>query len=69
MLEPLILTRVNSPLKDLVKSACANPGKLNLGALNPGSTQHLAAELFKSVTGRKSSVGTGFRPQPKPHSR
>jgi tripartite-type tricarboxylate transporter receptor subunit TctC len=52
--EPLILTRVNSPLKsvqDVVKAACANPGKLNLGAINPGSTQHLAAELFKSVTG------------------
>jgi tripartite-type tricarboxylate transporter receptor subunit TctC len=51
--EPLILTRANSPLKsvqDLVKAARANPGKLNFGAINPGSTQHLAAELFKSVT-------------------
>jgi len=51
--EPLILTRANSPLKsvqNLVKAARANPGKLNFGAINPGSTQHLAAELFKSVT-------------------
>ncbi|MGH9811234.1 MAG: Bug family tripartite tricarboxylate transporter substrate binding protein, partial [Terriglobia bacterium] len=34
-----------------VKLAKANPGKLNIGTINPGSTQNLAAELFKSVTG------------------
>jgi tripartite-type tricarboxylate transporter receptor subunit TctC len=29
----------------------ANPGKLNLGTPNIGTTQHLAAELFKSAAG------------------
>ena len=28
-----------------------NPGKLNLGAINPGSTQNLSAHLFKQITG------------------
>ena len=38
-------------LQDVVKAAKANPGKLNIGTINPGSTQNLAAELFKNVTG------------------
>jgi tripartite-type tricarboxylate transporter receptor subunit TctC len=48
----LLLTRAESPLKslqDLIKAAKAKPGKLNIGTINPGSTQNLAAELFKSV--------------------
>jgi tripartite-type tricarboxylate transporter receptor subunit TctC len=36
-------------LKDLVQFARANPGKLNIGTINIGSTQNLAAELFKSM--------------------
>jgi tripartite-type tricarboxylate transporter receptor subunit TctC len=36
-------------LGDLVAAAKADPGKLNLGCINIGSTQHLSAELFKSV--------------------
>lgn len=28
-----------------------NPGKFNLGTISPGTTQHLAGELFKSTTG------------------
>lgn len=48
----LIIAKADSPYKslpDLVKAAKANPGKLNVGTINPGSTQNLAAELFKSV--------------------
>jgi tripartite-type tricarboxylate transporter receptor subunit TctC len=43
-----------SPLrsvKDLIAHAKANPGKLNIGTINIGSTQHLSAELFKSMAG------------------
>ena len=38
-------------LADMLAFARSNPGKLNFGTINPGSTQHLSAELFKSVTG------------------
>jgi tripartite-type tricarboxylate transporter receptor subunit TctC len=36
---------------DIVNFAKRNPGKLDIGTTSPGSTQFLAAELFKSVTG------------------
>ena len=38
-------------LPELLAYAKANPGKLNIGSINIGSTQHLAAELFKSSAG------------------
>jgi tripartite-type tricarboxylate transporter receptor subunit TctC len=38
-------------VKDLVAAAKANPGRLNIGTINIGATQHLAAELFKSMSG------------------
>ena len=38
-------------LGDLLAFARANPGKVNLGTPNIGTTQHLAAELFKSASG------------------
>jgi len=38
-------------LKDLIAAAKASPGKLNFATINPGSTQNLSAELFKSVAG------------------
>lgn len=38
-------------LADLMAYGKANPGKLNIGTPNIGTTQHLAAELFKSATG------------------
>jgi len=38
-------------LADLMAWSKANPGKLNVGTPNIGTTQNLAAELFKSATG------------------
>jgi tripartite-type tricarboxylate transporter receptor subunit TctC len=38
-------------LKDAVAFAKANPGKLNVGTIAVGSTQHLAAKLFETVAG------------------
>jgi tripartite-type tricarboxylate transporter receptor subunit TctC len=38
-------------LGDFLKAARAKPGALNVGTVNPGSTQHLTAELFKSTAG------------------
>lgn len=41
---------------DLVAFGKANPGKLNFGTSSIGSTQHLAAELFKSQAGLDAQV-------------
>ena len=38
-------------LPALVAYAKANPGKVNIATINPGSTQNLAAELFKRSLG------------------
>jgi len=38
-------------LRDVMAYAKANPGKLTIGTIAPGSTQHLSAELFKTVAG------------------
>jgi tripartite-type tricarboxylate transporter receptor subunit TctC len=49
-----VLASASAPYKnlgELMAFAKANPGKLNVGTINIGSTQHLAAELFKSRTG------------------
>jgi len=43
-------------LPELLTWAKANPGKLNIGSINIGSTQHLTAELFKSVAGLDAQV-------------
>lgn len=46
-----VLVPADSPhatLAQLLAHARARPGQLNIGSINIGSTQHLAAELFKS---------------------
>lgn len=43
-------------LPELLTWSKANPGKLNIGSINIGSTQHLTAELFKSVAGLDALV-------------
>jgi tripartite-type tricarboxylate transporter receptor subunit TctC len=62
----LIVTRSGSPLKsvqDFVAAAKANPGKINVGTINPGSTQNLAADLFASTTGINVAI-VPFRASP-----
>ena len=50
----VILVNKDSPLNnvhDLLLFAKNNPDKFNIGSVSIGSTQHLAAELFKSMSG------------------
>ncbi len=59
--EMLIATPADSPYKtvqDIIKAARASPGKLNLAAINPGSTQNLSAHLFKQLTGIDATIVT-----------
>lgn len=50
-------------LGDLLAAAKAAPGKLNFGTINPGSTQNLSAELFRSSAGIDVSI-VPFRTSP-----
>jgi tripartite-type tricarboxylate transporter receptor subunit TctC len=43
-------------VRDLIAAARANPNKFNIGTINIGSTQNLAAELFKSMSGIEAQV-------------
>ena len=43
-------------LNELLSFARANPGKLNIGTINVGSTQNLSAELFKTTAGIQAQV-------------
>ena len=50
--DALFITNAESPyrtLQDFIKVAREKPGTLNIGTINPGSTQNLTAELFKST--------------------
>ena len=38
-------------LQDVISEAKRNPGKLNIGTITPGGTQHLAGELFRTTAG------------------
>jgi tripartite-type tricarboxylate transporter receptor subunit TctC len=48
-------SRIGS-VRELIAFARANPNKFNIGTINPGSTQNLAAELFKSMAGVDAQV-------------
>jgi putative tricarboxylic transport membrane protein len=57
--EMLLAVKAESPLKslqDVVTAARRDPGKLNFGAINPGSTQNLSAHLFKLVSGSDVTI-------------
>jgi len=50
----IVATKAQSPLRsvsEIISAARKNPGRLNFGTINPGSTQHLAAELFRIAAG------------------
>lgn len=50
----VLLVSPDSPIKsvqELIAAAKASPGKLNVGTIAIGATQHLSAELFKSMAG------------------
>ena len=54
-----LVVNADSPLRSvpaLVAFAKANPGKFNIGITNIGSTNHVSAELFKSMAGLDSQV-------------
>lgn len=54
-----IVVPANSPHKtlgELLAFARANPGKLNLGTINIGSTQNLAGELFRTRAGIDAQI-------------
>jgi tripartite-type tricarboxylate transporter receptor subunit TctC len=48
-------SRIDS-VKALLDYAKANPGKLDIGTINVGSTQNLAAELFRSMSGIDATI-------------
>jgi tripartite-type tricarboxylate transporter receptor subunit TctC len=57
----LLVVPPSSPYKsvtDVIEAARKAPGKLNLGAINPGSTQNLSAHLFAQVSNAQFTVVT-----------
>lgn len=54
-----VVAHPEAPFKtfaELLAHAKANPGRLNIGSINIGSTQNLAAELFKSSAGIDAQI-------------
>jgi tripartite-type tricarboxylate transporter receptor subunit TctC len=57
----LLVVPPTSPYKsvrDVIAAARKAPGKLNLGAINPGSTQNLSAHLFQQVSQAEFTIVT-----------
>jgi len=57
----LLVVPPTSPYKtvrDVIDAARKAPGKLNLGAINPGSTQNLSAYLFQQVSEAEFTIVT-----------
>src|SRR5262245_39526007 len=62
----LLVEGKSSPIKnvaDMLATARSMGNKMNIGTINPGSTQNLSAELFKSVTGIQATI-VPFRATP-----
>lgn len=62
----IFVTKSGSPystLTEFIKEAKARPGTLNVGTINVGSTQNLAAQLFKSTAGVDVAI-VPFRSSP-----
>jgi tripartite-type tricarboxylate transporter receptor subunit TctC len=51
-------TSPHKTVRDVIEAARKAPGKLNLGAINPGSTQNLSAHLFQQVSGAEFAIVT-----------
>ena len=51
-------TSPHKSVRDLIEAARRAPGKLNLGAINPGSTQNLSAHLFQQVSNAQFTIVT-----------
>jgi len=50
----ILVVSLKSPIKsvaDMIAAAKADPGKLNYGTFGPGTSAHLAGELFNSLVG------------------
>jgi tripartite-type tricarboxylate transporter receptor subunit TctC len=59
--EMQLVTRASAPFRtvaEVVDYAKKNPGKMNFGAINPGSTQNLSAHLFKMMSGVDAQIVT-----------
>jgi tripartite-type tricarboxylate transporter receptor subunit TctC len=62
----IFVTKAGSPyptLADFIKAAKEKPGALNVGTISVGSTQNLAAQLFKSTAGVDVTI-VPFRSSP-----
>src|SRR3954464_1386631 len=62
----IFVTQAGSPhptLAEFIKAAKQKPGALNVGTINVGSTQNLAAQLFKSTAGVDVAI-VPFRSSP-----
>jgi tripartite-type tricarboxylate transporter receptor subunit TctC len=62
----IFVTQASAPyptLADFIKAAKQKPGALNVGTINVGSTQNLAAQLFKSTAGVDVTI-VPFRSSP-----